>query len=165
MALSRAILCACSLLALAACNETAKPKTADGAGARVNGAAVPQRPTVQALERAIDQEVIVQHAMADGLDRQPEVAHRLEAARRQVLTQAWFDRVAAKSEPSDEEARAFHASHPQILPGMAQDQALPLIRKYLAQQRRGEKAQAEVQKLRSAARIEYLNPPTIASVF
>ena len=166
MPFARALLGATAVLALAACNETVKPKTTDRAGARVNGTEVALRPSVEALERAIDQEVIVQHAVADGLDRDPEVANRLEAARRQVLTQAWFDRVGASvSEVSDAEIREFRASHPQILPGMDHERAAPLIRKYLARQKRSQIAQAEVRKLRSAARIEYVNPPAIAGLF
>lgn len=169
MAPTRAIACATVLLALAACGrEPPKPKTGAGAGAavRVNGAEVPERPTAYALERAIDQEVVVQRAMADGLDREPEVAVKLEQARRQVLTQAWFDRVAATQSPvTDDDVRAFRASHPHLLRGMANEEAAPLIRQFLAKQRRGQLAQAEVQKLRSAARIEYLNPPAVAGLF
>jgi hypothetical protein len=166
MPFARALLGATAVLVLAACNETVKPKTTDRAAARVNGAEVALRPSAEALERAIDQEVIVQRALADGIDRDPEVANRLEAARRQVLTQAWFDRVGAGvAEVGDAEIREFRAHHPQILPGMDHAQAAPLIRKYLARQKRSQIAQAEVRKLRGAARIEYVNPPAIAGLF
>jgi hypothetical protein len=127
MRFARALLGATAVLALAACNETAKPKTARDAAARVNGAAVPQRPTASALERAIDQEVIVQRALAEGLDRDPSVARDLEAARRAVITQAWFDRLAASGGATD--------------------------------------AQERVRALRREARIEYVNPPAVASLF
>jgi peptidyl-prolyl cis-trans isomerase C len=114
-------------LVLVACNETVKPKTTDRAGARVNGSEVGQRHTAYALERAIDQEVIVQRALAEGLDRDPDVAQRLEAARRAVITQAWFDRLAASGGAAD--------------------------------------AQERVRALRREARIEYVNPPAVASLF
>jgi hypothetical protein len=168
MAFSRAIACATVLLALAACDrEPPKPKVGTGAAAaRVNGAEVPHRPDAYALERAIDQEVIVQQAVAEGLDREPAIADKLEAARRQVLAQAWFDRLAQSGKPvTDDDVAAFRASHPHLLPGMSNEEAAPLIRKYLARQQRGQLAQAEVQKLRSAARIEYLNPPAVAGLF
>lgn len=168
MAPLRAFSCATLALALAACDrEPPKPKVGLGGpvAARVNGSAVAQHPNVTALERAIDQEVIIQRAMADGLDREPQVADRLEAARRQVLTQAWIDRIASKAgEPSSEDVRAFRASNPQILPTMPAEQAEPLIRRYLARQRGLEAARAEVQRLRREARIEYANP-AIAGVF
>ena len=164
----RALCCAMTALVLAACDrEPPKPKVGLDApvAARVNGSAVSQHANSQALERAIDQEVIVQRAVADGLDREPQVASRLEAARRQVLTQAWIDRVAEKAgEPSVEDVTAFRASHPQILPHMPAEQAEPLIRKYIARQRGLEAAHAEVLRLRREARIEYANP-AIAGVF
>ena len=168
MAPVRALSCAMIALALAACDrEPPKPKVGLGGAvaARVNGSAVAEHASSTALERAIDQEVIVQSAVAGGLDREPQVAGRLEAARRQVLTQAWIDRVASRAdEPSPEDVRAFRASHPQILPNMPAEQADPLIRKYLTRQRGLEAARAEVQRLRREARIEYANP-AIAGVF
>ena len=168
MPLPRALSCATLVLALAACDrEPPKPKVAlDGSvAARVNGSAIVGHANAHALERAIDQEVIVQRAMADGLEREPQVAGRLEAARRQVLTQAWIDRVAARAaEPSSAEVEAFRTSHPQVLPNMPAELAEPLIRKYLARQRGLEAARTEVERLRREARIEYANP-AIAGVF
>lgn len=165
----RALCCATLALALAACDrEPPKPKTGPGGAvaARVNGSAVGGgHASASALELAIDQEVIVQRAVADGLDREPQVAGRLEAARRQVLTQAWIERVAAAAgEPSAQDVREFRSSHPQILPNMPAEKAEPLIRRYLARQRGLEAARAEVQRLRREARIEYANP-AIAGVF
>jgi hypothetical protein len=168
MAPLHALCCATAALVLAACDrEPPKPKVGTGGAvaARVNGNAVAPHASQYALERAIDQEVIVQRAVADGLDREPHVASRLEAARRQVLTQAWFDRFTeAAGEPSAEDVTAFRASHPQVLPNMPAEQAEPLIRKHLARQRGLEAARAEVERLRREARIEYANP-AIAGVF
>jgi EpsD family peptidyl-prolyl cis-trans isomerase len=51
--------------------------------------------SVRALERVIDQELLVQAALDARLERDPEVAQALESARRHVLAQAYIDRASA----------------------------------------------------------------------
>jgi len=63
----------------------------------------------------IDRELLVQKALAARLDRDPRVVQQLDAARRQVLAQAWLERAAAaavKSTP--DEVSAFYAENPSL---------------------------------------------------
>lgn len=69
----------------------------------------------QALERLIDQELIAQKARERHLERDPEVAQELEAARREILVRAYFDRVVGPAdEPTDDEVRAFYDANPAL---------------------------------------------------
>jgi len=121
-----AVLLAPALLA-AGC-ERARPIASEApAGklaARVNGVEIslqqaaggaPAGSAGQALEKVIDRELLVQKALAARLDRDPHVMRELDAARRQVLAQAWLERAAAaavKSTP--DEVSAFYAENPSL---------------------------------------------------
>ena len=126
-----AVLLAPALLA-AGC-ERARPIASEApAGklaARVNGVEISvQQPAVgapggpggapgpaQALEKVIDRELLVQKALAARLDRDPQVARELDAARRQVLAQAWLERAAASAVKSTpDEVSAFYAENPSL---------------------------------------------------
>ena len=81
------------------------------AGGAAQGAPSP----AQALEKVIDRELLVQKALAAHLDREPQVRHALDAARRQVLAQAWLDRAAAAAVKSTaDEVSAFYAENPAL---------------------------------------------------
>jgi EpsD family peptidyl-prolyl cis-trans isomerase len=70
---------------------------------------------VLALERLIDQELIVQKARQRHLERDPEVARELEASRREILVRAYLDRVVGPaSAPTEEEVRAFFEANPAL---------------------------------------------------
>lgn len=67
----------------------------------------------QILERLIDQELAVQKAREAKLDRDPDVVQRLEAARREILAQAYIERAAAKlPRPTAAEIASFHRDNP-----------------------------------------------------
>lgn len=69
----------------------------------------------EVLERLIDQELAVQLAREAKLDRDAEVLQRLDAARRDVLSRAWFERVAAQvSKPDAAEVARFFDEHPAL---------------------------------------------------
>lgn len=64
----------------------------------------------EALEQVIDRELLVQRALALGLDRDPKVAGSIDAARRQILAQAYMDKLVPGG-VSSEEVHAFYASN------------------------------------------------------
>lgn len=84
--------------------------------ARVNGAeiAAAEAPGAQALERAIDRELLAQKALEATLDRDPRVAARIDAARRDVLAQAWLERLHDDAPPARDEVREFYAQNPAL---------------------------------------------------
>ena len=85
--------------------------------ARVNGVEISARqlPNQQALEKIIDRELLVQKALAAGLDKDPAVAETLDNARRQVLAQAYVERVATGgAKPTRDEVRAFYDQNPAL---------------------------------------------------
>jgi EpsD family peptidyl-prolyl cis-trans isomerase len=85
--------------------------------AKVNGTEIAARDVagVQALEKFIDRELLVQKALAAGLDRDPQVVQSMEHARRTVLAQAYLERtIAPVSRTSAEEVRAFYAANPAL---------------------------------------------------
>lgn len=68
-----------------------------------------------ALERLIDQELMVQQARERKLDRDPRVQHSIEAAQREILARAYLEQVTEQSAPpGDREVAAFYAAHPEL---------------------------------------------------
>jgi EpsD family peptidyl-prolyl cis-trans isomerase len=69
----------------------------------------------QTLERIIDQELLVQRALKDKLDRDPQVMQAIEEAKRQILARAYIERAAAgSSTESPEEMRKFYQENPAL---------------------------------------------------
>jgi EpsD family peptidyl-prolyl cis-trans isomerase len=118
-------------LAAAACSREEAIGTSDVA-ARVNGGEVPvgrvqaalQRDASRAdpkhageraLESAIDQELLVQKALAARLDRDPDVMRALDESRRRILARAWLDHaVASRAQPDAGQVDAFYAANPAL---------------------------------------------------
>ena len=85
--------------------------------ARVNGVEISARqlPNPQALEKIIDRELLVQKALEAKLDKDPAVAEHIDNARRQVLAQAYVERVSGgHAKPSRDEVRAFYNDNPAL---------------------------------------------------
>ncbi len=103
---------------LAGCDRaTASRPGAAAVLATVNGVEISARETagIQALEKIIDRELLVQKALEAGLERDPLVLQSIDDARRQVLAQAYLERAAtpaAKATP--EEIRGFYADNPAL---------------------------------------------------
>lgn len=77
--------------------------TGDGAGA------------TRVLEGLIDQELAAQAARAASLEKDPRVVQRIEAARREILAQAWQESVAAKARGvSSDEIDRYYDDHPEL---------------------------------------------------
>lgn len=69
----------------------------------------------QTLERIIDQELLVQKALKDKLDRDPQVMQAIEDAKRQILARAYVERaVAASSTENSEQVRKFYQDNPAL---------------------------------------------------
>jgi len=69
----------------------------------------------QTLERIIDQELLVQVALKNKLDRDPQVMQAIEDAKRQILAQAYVERaVAASSTENSDEIRKFYQDNPAL---------------------------------------------------
>lgn len=126
-------LSALALLALAACGqESGKP--ASQVAAKVNkeeisvhqinfvmqrtpGVKPEQAETAgrQVLERLIDQEVAVQKAQEQKLDRDPRVLQELEAARRDIVARAYLAKVGdSVAKPATDEIKAYYDSKPAL---------------------------------------------------
>lgn len=71
--------------------------------------------SVQVLKNLVDQELLVQKAEADKLDRDPNVVQALDAARRQILAEAWMSRkLGTPVEPTDAEITGYYDQHPEL---------------------------------------------------
>ena len=69
----------------------------------------------QALERLIDQELALQKAGEQKLDRDPRVMQQLEAARRDIIARAYFEKVGGGApKASDDEVKKYYAENPAL---------------------------------------------------
>ena len=69
----------------------------------------------QALDKLVDQQVILNKAYEEGLDRSPEVVSALEAAKREVIARAYLSRlVSSKVRLTDRELRKYYDDHPEL---------------------------------------------------
>jgi EpsD family peptidyl-prolyl cis-trans isomerase len=125
-----------STVLIAGCGGESKDKPASQTAAKVNGdevtvhqinaelqratgGNVPQGANIEAankriLEGLIDQTLLVQQAKESKLDRDPQVLQLLESSRRQILAQAYIDRQAAASPPTQDEIKDFYAKNPDL---------------------------------------------------
>ncbi len=71
--------------------------------------------SLQVVRNLVDQEVIAQKALSDKLDRDPMVVQALDAARRQILAEAYMNRkLGTPAEPSDTEVSDYFDKHPEL---------------------------------------------------
>lgn len=71
--------------------------------------------TKQVLERLIDQQLFIQKAVENKLDRDPQVMTAIENARREILARAYVERVmsgASKADPA--KVKEFYGQHPEL---------------------------------------------------
>ena len=108
----------CLAATLSGCGEPRAERAGARLAARVNGAEISLRAGAasagQALEKIIDRELMVQQAIQAGLERDPAVREAIDASRRQVLAQAWLDKVAAGRSVSRDEIHAFYTDNPAL---------------------------------------------------
>ena len=118
---------------LAGCGSDSKPGSATQVLAKVNGDEItvhqlndrlsqvqippgqdPAAMRKQVLEGLIDEQLLVQRAIAEKLDRDPQVLQAIERTKRQVLAQAEIERLAAAAPPATDEPAKFYASNPDL---------------------------------------------------
>ena len=69
----------------------------------------------QVLERLVDQELALQKAQEQKLDRDPRVVQQLEAARREIIARAYADKIATGApKASPAEVKAYYEAHPAL---------------------------------------------------
>jgi EpsD family peptidyl-prolyl cis-trans isomerase len=69
----------------------------------------------QALNALVDQQLLVQKAIAEKLDQNPSVMQAIEAARRQILAQSYVQsKTENMAKPTDAEISEFYNKHPEL---------------------------------------------------
>jgi EpsD family peptidyl-prolyl cis-trans isomerase len=69
----------------------------------------------QALEQLIDQELEIQQAEEQKLDRQPAVVQQIEAARRDIIAHAYLEKIGSGApKPTPAEISAYYDAHPEL---------------------------------------------------
>lgn len=69
----------------------------------------------QVLDRLVDQELSLQQALDQKLDRDPNVVSAIEAAKREITARAYMDRVVGQvGAPTDQEVRAYFDGKPEL---------------------------------------------------
>jgi EpsD family peptidyl-prolyl cis-trans isomerase len=128
------VLAVAAAIALAGCSGQDKPAAATQVAAKVNqeevsvhqinnalariGGVSPENAKEagrQVLEKLIDQEILIQKAIEKKLDRDPRVMQAIESSRREVLSRAYLDQVAAAAaRPTTEEVHDYYEKHPEL---------------------------------------------------
>ena len=119
---------------LAGCGDKKKDKAATQTAAKVNKEEITvhqinfilaqQRATAPAqaasasrmvLERLIDQELALQKASDQKLDREPRVVQQIEAARREIISRAYLEKIGEGApKPTPAEVGAYYEAHPAL---------------------------------------------------
>jgi EpsD family peptidyl-prolyl cis-trans isomerase len=128
------ILATVLLMGLAGCGDKAESGKATQVAAKVNGEEItvhqinqemtrlgnipPEKAkdaANQVLKGIVDQQLLVQQALDDKLDRNPRIVQILEANRRQVLAEAYLQQITNKiSSPAEAEIKDYYAKHPEL---------------------------------------------------
>lgn len=117
----------------------ARPDASDGASRQV-------------LEQLIDEQIIVQKALATKLDKDPKVVEQLEAARRDILARRFIEAGAETAgKPADDQVQKFYDAHANIF---AQRRVFTLQRTDIqAPDERRTEIDAHIQSLKSGAEL------------
>ena len=69
----------------------------------------------QVLDRLVDQQLLVQKAMEQKLDRDPNIVAAVEASKRQILAQAYIQRVmGGAGKGTEQQINDFYEQHPEL---------------------------------------------------
>jgi EpsD family peptidyl-prolyl cis-trans isomerase len=113
------------IVLLTGCSRHAAVRQSDEVVAKVNGreitvgqlaAAANQAGTdsTTLIESVIDQELLMQGALSNHLDRDPSVIEEIERARRQILARAYERSVLPRIEVSESATLDYYRSHPAL---------------------------------------------------
>lgn len=70
---------------------------------------------VEILGSLVEQQLAINMAISKKLDRSPEVVAALESARRDILSRAALEQIAAsQAKPTDEDAKKYYIDHPEL---------------------------------------------------
>ncbi len=125
---------AAAVMLVAGCGDKKKDKPASQTAARVNKEEItvhqinfvlsqqrgiaPERAASagkQVLERLVDQELALQKAQEQKLDREPRVVQQLEAARREIIARAYVEKIGGgASKPTPAEIKTYYDAHPAL---------------------------------------------------
>jgi EpsD family peptidyl-prolyl cis-trans isomerase len=119
---SKLVLLCLAVVLPAGCERAVAERSAAQLAAKVNGTEISVRQLRSAgataagpaLEKVIERELLVQQAIQAGLDRDPTLRDSIDATRRQLLAEAWLDKVASGKTVSREEVRAFYGENPAL---------------------------------------------------
>jgi len=121
-------------LLLSGCSDKKKDKTASQTAAKVNkeeitvhqinfvlqqqrGLAPAQAASAAplVLERLIDQELTLQKAQEQKIDRDPRVVQQIDAARRDIVSRAYIEKIGnGAPKPTPEEVKAYYEQNPAL---------------------------------------------------
>ena len=113
------------ILLLTSCSRQSAPAQNDEVVAKVNGREITAGQLAATanpigtdatahLETLIDQELLMQSALSNHLDRDPAVMEEIESARRQILARAYERSVLPRTEVSESAIQAYYHSHPAL---------------------------------------------------
>src|SRR5262249_40178575 len=69
----------------------------------------------QVLDTLIDQELALQKASEQKVDRDPRVAQQIEAARREIIARAYMEKIGSGApRPTPEEIHKYYEQHPAL---------------------------------------------------
>jgi EpsD family peptidyl-prolyl cis-trans isomerase len=81
----------------------------------VNSKEQADQATRQVVDRLVNQELLLQQAKKDKVDREPGVVQAIEASKRDILSQAYMEkRLAQSAKPSAAEVEKFYGEHPEL---------------------------------------------------
>ncbi|MCC6473285.1 MAG: peptidyl-prolyl cis-trans isomerase, EpsD family [Burkholderiales bacterium] len=102
------------------------------------------------LEGLVDQQLLVDQAVEARLDRDPQIVQALERTKRQVLADAYLERLAGTSRPSAAQIKAFYQANP----GLFEKRRVYGLREWtIGPDRMSPALLARLDKARSAAEV------------
>jgi len=126
--------CSIALVLTTGCSKSEEKKPTTQVVARVNGTEITvhqvnfalsragnippdqvKNASHQVLEKLVDQQVLVQKAVEKKLDRDPRVIQAIDAAKQQILSQAFLEQEAsAVPKSSAQDVASFYGKHPEL---------------------------------------------------